>query len=158
MLVVADSSALVALASCDGLGLLDKLFDDVRVPPAVRDECTIPGKPEAERLESYLARKVAEIDLADYVIAAPGLGRGELEAMALYKRLHADRLLVDDARARKVAKLNSIAVVGSLGVLLLAKSRRLIPAVRPHLAAIEAAGIYVAQELATETLRLAGEE
>lgn len=157
MLVVADTSALVALASCEGLTLLDELFDVVRVPQTVWDECTVPGKPHAERLGNYLAGKVDQIDLADFVIAAPGLGRGELQAMALYKRLDADRLLLDDARARRVARLNDIAVVGSLGVLLIAKDRRLIAAVRPHLAQIEAAGIYISSELAAETLRLAGE-
>lgn len=157
MLVVADTSALVALAACDRLTLLDQLFDKVRVPHAVWDECTVPGKPHAERLATYLAGKISEIDLADFVIAAPGLGRGELEAMALYKHLDADRLLLDDARARRVARLNAITVIGSLGVLLIAKERRLIPAVRPYLSAIQAAGIYISSELATETLRLAGE-
>jgi len=35
MLVVADTSALVALAACDSLSLLDRLFKDVR-PARVR--------------------------------------------------------------------------------------------------------------------------
>jgi hypothetical protein len=35
--------------------------------------------------------------------------------MALYKHLQADRLLLDDHRARKVARLNEIEVIGSLG-------------------------------------------
>ncbi len=47
MLVVADSSALVALALCDGLNLLDQLFDEVKVPQAVDDEVVVKGKPEA---------------------------------------------------------------------------------------------------------------
>jgi hypothetical protein len=33
MLVIADTSALIALAACDALPLLDHLFQDVRVPP-----------------------------------------------------------------------------------------------------------------------------
>jgi predicted nucleic acid-binding protein len=158
MLIVADTSALVALAACDALGLLDSLFADVRVPRAVWHGCTIRGKPHAKRLEDYLSNKISDIDMADFVIAAPGLGRGELEAMALYKQLHADRLLLDDWRARKVARMNSIAVVGSLGVLVGAKAHGHIPAVAPYLARIEAAGIYLSRELAAETLRLAGEE
>ena len=97
MLVIADTSALLALASCDSLILLDSLFEVVRVPHAVFDECTVPGKPRAGQLEIYLQDKVAEVSLTDLVIAAAGLGEGELEAMALYKRLHADRLLVDDS-------------------------------------------------------------
>lgn len=157
MLVIADTSALVALAACDALPLLDQLFQDVRVPPAVFHECTVPGKPEAERLEAYLQGKIAEVDLNEFIIAVAGLGQGELEAMALYKRLHADRLLVDDYRARRVAGLNGIEVVGSLGILLRAKESGLISAVRPLLTAIQSAGIHYSEQLVGEALHLAGE-
>lgn len=157
MLVVADSSALLALAACDGLALLDQLFKEVRVPPAVFRECTVAGKPEAERLEGYLEGKAVDVDLSGFIIAAIGLGKGELEAMALYKHLHADRLLVDDYRARKVAQVNGINVVGSLGVLLRAKEQGLIPEVRFQIQAIQAAGIRFGQQLIAEVLELAGE-
>jgi predicted nucleic acid-binding protein len=157
MLVVADTSALVALAACDALSLLDQLFQDVRVPTAVLRECTVPGKPEAERLQGYLRGRVVEVVLKEFVIAVAGLGEGELEAMALYKRLHADFLLVDDHRARKVARLNGIEVVGSLGILLRAKESGLVPKIRPLLAAIQAAGVHYSEHLVDEALRLADE-
>lgn len=157
MLVVADTSALLALAACGSLDLLDMLFNEVRVPPAVLRECTEAGKPGADVLDSYLRDRVAEVDLEAFVIAAAGLGRGELEAMALYKRLNADRLLLDDGRARKVARFNGIQLVGSAGVLLLAKSEGLITAVLPLLNQIQAAGIYLSEPLLLEVLDLAGE-
>lgn len=78
--------------------------------------------------------------------------------MALYKRLQADRLLVDDERARRVATLNHIEVVGSLGVLLLARERHLIQAVKPRLAEIQSAGIFLSERLVQKALRLAGED
>jgi len=157
MLIVADTSALVALAACDALSLLDHFFQEVRVPATVLRECTVPGKPEAERLEEYLRERVIEVDLKDFVIAVAGLGQGELEAMALYKHLHADRLLVDDYRARKVARLNEIEVVGSLGILLRGKEGGLVPEIGPLLIAAQAAGIHYSEQLVDETLRLAGE-
>ena len=76
---------------------------------------------------------------------------------SLYKHLHADRLLLDDSRARKIAKLNAISVVGSLGVLLLAKRNGLINLLKPRLVAIEDAGIFLSADLAAEVLRLASE-
>jgi hypothetical protein len=158
MLVVADTSALVALAACDALALLDDLFQDVRVSPAVLRESTVAGKAEAERLEAYLRGRVVEVDIKDFVIAVSGLGQGELEAMALYKHLHADRLLVDDYRARKVAHMNEIEVIGSLGVLLRAKESGLLAEVRPFVFAIQAAGIHYSEQLVIEALRLAGEQ
>lgn len=157
MLVVADTSALLALAASEGLPLLDELFVEVRVPAAVFEECTISGKPFAEQLREYLESKVVDVDLEEFIIAAAGLGTGELEAMALYKRLHADRLLLDDSRARRVATFNHIEVVGSLGVLLIAKSHGLVPTLKPRLESIRAAGIYLGDALVNEALRLAGE-
>jgi len=157
MLIVADTSALIALAACDALSLLDHLFTDVRVPLAVFRECTVSGKSEAGRLESYLRERVVEVDLQEFVIAVSGLGQGELEAMALYKRLHAERLLVDDYRARKVAHLNGIEVVGSLGVLLRAKESGLIAKIRPLIVEIQVSGVRYGEQLVAEVLRLAGE-
>jgi predicted nucleic acid-binding protein len=157
MLIVADTSALVALAACDALSLLDHFFHEVRVPAAVMRECIVPGKPEAERLAAYLRDRVVDVDLNDFIIAVAGLGQGELEAMALYKHLHADRLLVDDYRARKVARLNEIEVVGSLGILLRGKEDGLVPEIRPLLSAALAAGVRYSEQLVAETLRLAGE-
>lgn len=157
MLVVADTSALVALAACDALSLLDQLFQDVRVPPAVFQECTVPGKREAKRLETYLQGRVVEIDLNEFVIATVALGQGELEAMALCKRLHAEHLLVDDHRARRVARLNGIEVIGSLGILLKAKDSGMISEILPLLKAIQGAGVHYSDQLIEEALRLAGE-
>ena len=55
-----------------------------------------------------------------------GIGQGELESMALAMNLSANRLLIDDAKAKKVALLNQIKVIGSLGILLLAKQQNLL--------------------------------
>jgi predicted nucleic acid-binding protein len=157
MLVIADTSALLALAVCDAVEILDRLFTDVRVPPAVHREIVVPGRRAAEVLGSYLRDRVADVDLSEYVIAGPGLGRGELEAMALYRKLSADRLLVDDVRARKVARFNGMHVVGSLGVLLTAKQRGHLDAIAPCVNRLRASEIYFGAALLQRALELAGE-
>lgn len=100
MKVVADTSVLIALATCKSLSLLSKLFEQILVPPSVYEEATVQSRFEAPVLKSFLRDRIHEVNLSELVIASSGLGQGELEAMALYKKLHADRLLVDDARAR----------------------------------------------------------
>ena len=52
MLIIADSSALVALALCDGLTFLDQLFDEINVPQSVFEEVIVKGKPAANILRS----------------------------------------------------------------------------------------------------------
>ena len=50
MLIIADSSALLGLADCQGLNFLLELFGDVKVPQAVYDEVapgSCPAKKEA---------------------------------------------------------------------------------------------------------------
>lgn len=157
MLIVADSSALVALALCNGLELLDRLFEQVRVPQAVYDEVIVEGKPAAQMLQAYLQGKVVPVPLENVVITGAGLGRGEIEAMALYKSMRADYLLIDDNRARKVARLNHVRITGSQGVLLLAKHHGLIPHVWPYLEQLGATDIRISDRLIERTLALAGE-
>lgn len=50
MIVVADASPLVALAICECLHVLEKLFREIKVAQAVYDEVTVPGKPKGNRL------------------------------------------------------------------------------------------------------------
>lgn len=56
-----------------------------------------------------------------------------MEAMLLYKALHADYLLLDDLRARKIARLNHIRITESHGILLPAKHAGIISEVRPFI-------------------------
>ena len=74
-----------------------------------------------------------EVDTTGIVLAAGGLGQGEIEAMALYKQLSADALLIDDHRARVIAEHNHIHCIGALGILLIAMQNGVIEKVAPYL-------------------------
>lgn len=121
MLIVADSSALIALATCDGLEVLLRVYDDVKVPQAVYDEVIEPEKPQAAVLESFLSGRVVEVDTTHWVLAAGGLGQGEIEAMALYKQMSADALLIDDHRARVMPSTTTSTVLAHLAFYYLQK-------------------------------------
>ena len=54
------------------------------------------------------------------------LGRGESEAIALARQIHADQVLIDDREAVTIALRFGLAVVGTLGVLELAAKKGLI--------------------------------
>lgn len=157
MLIVADSSALVALATCDALELLAALYDDVKVPQAVFDEVTISGKPEVRTLTEFLTERVVPVDITQFVFMAGGLGKGEIEAMLLYKVIAADFLLIDDRRARAVAESNGIRCIGALGILLLAKHRNLISHITPFVSILRNSPIHYSTNLLEKTLQLAGE-
>ena len=157
MILVADCSALIALSACQQLDLLEKLFTTVVVPEAVYYEATVGHKKEARQLKQYLQNKVRKIDMNHYVFLDGFSDLGETEAMLLYKQLSADKLLIDDKRGRKIAKLNNIRIVGSLGILLFAKEKGFINEVYPLLQRIEKAGIHLSPQLIETVLELAGE-
>jgi uncharacterized protein len=98
-----------------------------------------------------------QVDVNRWVVAAGGLGRGELEAMALYKQLAADVLLIDDHRARVIAEHNQIECIGALGLLLVAKQRGIISILAPYVDKLRQSSIFYGEDLLDHVLKLAGE-
>ena len=157
MLLVADASALIALATCDGLSWLDALFGEVLVPEAVYREVTLANQPQAMRLHAYLQGKIRQVDMADFVYLDAYADAGETQAMVLYKSAGADYLLIDDKKGRKVAQINQIKTIGSVGVLIQAKKAGLIKHVKPSIDLIIASQIYMSTELINAVLAMADE-
>ena len=157
MLIVADSSALIALAVCDGLDVILQLYDDLKIPEAVYAEIVAPEKPQSDVLGAFLSERVVKVDTGRWVLTAGGLGRGEIEAMALYKQLSADALLIDDHRARVIAEHNHIECIGALGLLLVAKQREKLPHITPYIQKLRQSSIFYGDELLARVLKLAGE-
>jgi len=157
MILVADCSALIALATCRALDLLDRLFGTVVVPESVYREAVDGDKPQARQLQDYLQGRVRAID-PSYPILLDGVSdRGETEAMILYRQLAANLLLIDDRRGRRVARINGIEIIGSLGVLLAAKQAGYIDAVKPYVLQMTAADIYLTSDLIATVLEISGE-
>ncbi|MCI0554037.1 MAG: DUF3368 domain-containing protein [Anaerolineae bacterium] len=104
-----------------------------------------------------MSERVVEVDVTHWVLAAGGLGQGEVEAMALYKQLSADALLIDDHRARTIAEHNQIKCIGALGILLLAKQRGKVDRILPYIEKLRSSSIRYEDELLNRVLKLAGE-
>jgi predicted nucleic acid-binding protein len=66
-------------------------------------------------------------------------------------------LVLDDQAARQVARRIGLPVTGTLGILLAAKRRRLVPAIGPYLARLGSAGFFMRRDLLERVLRLADE-
>lgn len=108
-------------------------------------------------LGAFLVERVVKVDTARWVLTAGGLGRGEIEAMALYKQLSADVLLIDDHRARVIAEHNHIKCIGALGLLLVAKQRGKLTAITPYIQKLRQSSVFYSDELLESVLKLAGE-
>jgi predicted nucleic acid-binding protein len=86
------------------------------------------------------------------------LDPGEAAAIALALEVDADMILADERKGRKKAAEMGLEVVGLLGVISEAKRRRLIPACRPMLDALERdARFWISRRLRDRFLAIAGE-
>ncbi|GHU48667.1 DUF3368 domain-containing protein [Spirochaetia bacterium] len=137
MIIVSDSSPLIGLAVCDKLDLLPALFDEVIIPEAVYNEVTVPGKRGFDTIAAWSNGKVVRIENTDFVSTMiANLDRGESEAIALYWEKKADYLLIDEIIGRSIARANGINIIGTAGILTMAKEQGLIAEVKstwfPH--------------------------
>lgn len=158
MLLIADSSALITLSLCNALPFLQKLYSQLKIPSEVFKEVTHTDKEDVKMLKSFLKNKIVNVELNDYIYLDYSFGRGEIEAMLLYKKLNADILLIDDKRARKIAESNKINTIGSLGILLHAKEKGIIPEIKLLLNRILNSDIYITKKLYQSVLHLAREK
>src|SRR5262249_38617543 len=139
-------SPLIALNQIGRLAMLEALFDQVMAPPAVVREVA----PSVGAIPPWLR----EAWVAPLLGLPDPLGPGEREAIALAVHLSANFILVDDSQGRRAAVDRGLKTIGSLGLLVRARRRGLIKAVRPEMDAMVAVGLYVSSELYLEILEL----
>ena len=158
MLIVSDASPIIALAVCNKLDLLDRLFDNICIPQAVFNELAIPDKPKARDIIEWARDKVFPVKNPSVITAlSMSLDAGESEAMALYWESKADFLLIDEKRGRIIALRNGIKTIGTVGILLSSKQKGLITSVKPLLELLMNNGFRISDILYQQILERAGE-
>jgi predicted nucleic acid-binding protein len=156
---VVNASPLIVLGKVGLLTLLPRLAAALIIPASVAQE--IEAGPSHDPARNWLAQEGKETIRADGTIdqkiVAWDLGSGE-SAVLTWALQHSDcEAILDDRAARKCALVNGIPVRGSIGVILAARKRRLIPAAKPVLDDLVRAGLFIEDSLLREALRLVGE-
>lgn len=161
MIIVCDTSPINNLAAINHLHLLQQLYGTVLIPEAVYRELTDPNFPVAGAIEVQTfiwiqTRPVQDRTLVEAL--SNELDIGEAEAIALALETKAEQVLIDERRGRMVAARLNLGYTGILGILVEAKSQKLIFAVKPLLdALINQAGFWVAEPLYKRVLQLVDE-
>jgi len=158
-IIVADSSPLIALAIIGQLDLLRQLYEQIWIPPAVWGEIVINGKglPGSEAVSNLTWLEIHEPDRTVLRILTLLVDQGEAEAIALAQSIPDSTVLLDDAKARRVAEHFGIQRIGTLGILRRAKKSGLIGQLRPYLDTLQSNGIYIHPRLVEAVLRDVGE-
>jgi predicted nucleic acid-binding protein len=150
MRVVLDSGPIIHLSWIGRLPLLDALFEELFLPPAVRDE-VIAAPSATIGLESIAATLkhgrllVHPVRSSETLPAA--LGAGEREAILLAEEIGADLLISDDTAARLIASQRGILFTGTLGILRDARDRALISSALPLVLELRKRGLWLSEAL-----------
>lgn len=161
MTVVSNTSPLINLAAIGQLTLLQPLYGRIVIPQTVYHEMVVMGAGQAGAQEVQQLDWISCATVTDRALVSVlsvGLDPGEAEAIAAAVEFHAELLLIDEQRGRATAQRLGLRVIGLLGILIEAKHRGLVEAVKPLLdALISRAGFWVRKDLYRRVLQAAGE-
>ncbi|MBC7357476.1 MAG: DUF3368 domain-containing protein [Desulfacinum sp.] len=159
--VVSNAGPIIALSSIERVNILRELFEEVIVPEDVHFEVIHGGKSYAG-LESYLnAKWIRVVSPSTPIDPLLGtlVGKGEASVIHLAREGRADLALIDEKKARKIArKIYGIRVIGSVRVLVEAKHRGFVSSVRVALEEMRLAGYWVHDDIVRAALKQAKEE
>lgn len=157
-LVISNATPIIALALIGQLDLLQKLYGQVIIPPAV----------EVEILAGGQRAGATELPKAAYILTTPlldprradllsDLDRGEAEVLALAQERQADLVIMDERLGRRHARRLGFTLTGVLGVLLRAKQQNHLGPLHPLITQLQQGGIRLSDPLVERVLELAGE-
>jgi len=169
-LVLADAGPLIGLARIKRLKLLRDLFATIWITEVIAAELgltaddsaahSFPGRPILQEAcdQGWLRVAQPERPKTDsWYPLNPGVDAGEASAIALaIQKRDADHdvlLLIDDRCGRAEARRQGLFLIGTAGVLVLAKERGLVSRCRPLLLALRDEGYYLSDSLIAAVLQ-----
>lgn len=159
-IIIADASPLIAFGSIDQLQMVFKIFSKIIIPQIVANECLAemqyPGATAIKKaIDAHKIQIHAEALHHDELLAV--LDQGEADAIALAHQLNLP-LIIDEKLGRDVAKEMGIKIIGTVGIILLAKQKKIITHVKPILLELKNNHYFLSDTLVKNVLRLANEK
>ena len=159
-IAVVNTSPIVYLSSINQLGLLKKLFKEVYIPNAVKQELLSGSKDsfgvKEIKTEKWIKpRKIKNKLAKEYLLT--DIDNGEAEVIILAEELKTDTLIMDDKLGRKIAKLRDIKVTGTLRILIAAKEKGLLVEVKPLIKRLKENGFWISDDVYEAILKEAKE-
>ncbi len=147
-IVITDTSYFILLEKINALDILHQLFSTIYTTPEIAKEY---GNPLPKWVVIRAANQSLQEEFHQYV------DLGEASAIALASEISCDYIILDDLLARKLAKKLGLTIIGTVGVLLSAKQKGIVPLFRPYLDLIQQSNFRLSQQLAEKFIAAAGE-
>ena len=148
MIVVTNSSPLIALSSVDQLQLLPQLFARVLVPTAVYQETVVENAvlDQSSRIALAAQSFLEVVSPQNEHQFERKLGKGERGVLNLALERQPDFVILDDKKARNEAVALGLFPIFTTDVLRLAAQRQIIPSYQAVLAALAQHRIYLPEQ------------
>lgn len=135
MIVVVDSSSIIGLARVGKINILKEMFGKILISQDVFKEVVITGKgrPGSEEIEgaTWIEKKrINDVRAVKRIVVQERLSYGEAATIVLSKELKADLTILDEKKARGIAQVAGINVMGTAGMLEEASKRGIIDELR----------------------------
>lgn len=145
IVVISDTSCLIALDRISQLDLLQQLFQQIVTTREVKEEF---GKELPEWIRVIEVQNQGKIQELEAV-----LDKGEASAIALALETEKSQLIIDEKKGRKVAQGLKIEIIGTLKVILMAKQKGIIQSARPVIEDLQKAGFRFSQKIESKLLK-----
>lgn len=154
-----NASPLIYLSRAGFVDLLQIAGREIVVPAPVAEDIRRKGAhdPAVQALVQTPWLLVSETPPTPPLIQAWDLGEGESSVLAWAYTHPGAEAILDDLAARRCAAALGIPVRGTLGLVLTAKRRGVIPAARPVLEQLRQTGMYLSDHVLNQALSLVGE-
>ncbi len=161
MTAVADSSPLIILTKLGCVHFLPRLFVRLYISVEVHHEIVIAGAGLPGASETAKAKWVEVKPLQNQAALASSqrkyaLGPGEMSTILLAKELSVSPVLLDDYKARKLAKAEGLEILGSVGLLEAFYHQGYLSDLRAAFQQLLAHNVYIDQRLLNRRLQALG--
>jgi predicted nucleic acid-binding protein len=156
---VFNASPIISLTRIDKAFLLTELCDKLLIPRGVADEIDQGAEDDPAKIwfKQFGEQYVKDVGPIEPVILAWDLGRGETQVINWALTNPGWTPVLDDRAARSCVHSLNLTVLGTIGIILMAKKEKKIEAVNPLLTQLDQIGFRISRDLFDAAVDLAGE-
>lgn len=147
--IISDTSCFIVLSKIGELNLLKRVYGQIITTKVIAEEF-------GEKLPAWVKITEAQ-DKSSQKLLELQIDKGESSAIALAMDTSQSKLILDDDKARKIAKKLDLDFTGTLGLIITAKRNGDIPSIKPILQKLKETNFRISPKLEKIALELADE-